>query len=322
MSATVVVPTFNRADLLGPLLASLASQTVSTQVLVVDNGSTDATPGVLARFPDVDVLRLPRNEGFGRAVNRGARAAGGDALVLVNNDCILDGTFVEAIGAALDPPKGIVMAAGVLRDWHDEDVIDTAGMELDETLLVFDYLNGCPLSVLDGPVADPAGPCGAAAAFDREAFLDVGGFDERLFAYWEDVDLVLRLRAEGGRCRLAPTARGVHRHSATLGSGSPAKNYLTGFGRGYVLRKWGVLGGARIPRVLVRDLVLCLGQAVVDGNAAGLRGRVAGLKAAGAAERRPYPAAALAAASGGTATRTLRRRAARRRRLRARERAA
>ena len=92
-------------------------------------------------------------------------------------------------------------------------------------------------------MADPLGPSGAAAAFDRAAFLECGGFDERLFAYWEDVDLVLRLRLAGARCVLVPDARAVHSHSATLGSGSARKNYLTGFGRGYVLRKWGVLSG-------------------------------------------------------------------------------
>ena len=140
------------------------------------------------------------------------------------------------------------MAAGVMRDWRDRSLIDSAGMELDRTLLVFDYLNGEPVSVLDGEVADPIGPSGAAAAFDRATFLSVGGFDERLFAYWEDVDLVLRLRRLGLRCALAREALGDHEHSATLGSGSARKNYLMGFGRGYVLRKWQVLNPRRLAR--------------------------------------------------------------------------
>ena len=108
---------------------------------------------------------------------------------------------------------------------------------------------------------DPVGPSGAAAAFDRDAFLAVGGFDENLFAYLEDVDLVLRMRLDGGRCRLAPDARGVHEHSGTLQSGSARKDYLMGFGRGYMLRKWGVLTARRLPPVLIRELVICAGQA-------------------------------------------------------------
>ena len=79
-------------------------------------------------------------------------------------------------------------------------------MQLDRTLLVFDYLNGEPVACLDDGVPDPIGPSGAAAAFDRTAFLSAGGFDENLFAYWEDVDLVLRMRLEGARCALARDA--------------------------------------------------------------------------------------------------------------------
>ena len=103
------------------------------------------------------------------------------------------------------------MAAGVMRDARSPGSIETAGIELDRTLLAYDYLNGEPLSALEGSVPDPIGPSGAAAAFDREAFLSVGGFDERIFAYLEDVDLVLRLRRDGGRCRLAQDARGTAR---------------------------------------------------------------------------------------------------------------
>jgi GT2 family glycosyltransferase len=281
---------------------------------VIDNGSADGTSELLAARPGVEVLSLDRNLGFGVAVNLAARRAEGDVLVLVNDDCVCDPGFVEAIAAPLDPADGVVMAAGVLRDAWDERLIDTAGMELDQTLLVFDYLNGEPVEILDQGVADPIGPSGAAAAFDRETFLEAGGFDEALFAYWEDVDLVLRLREAGGRCALAADARGTHQHSATLGSASVAKNSLVGFGRGYILRKWSVLGPSRFPGVVLRDGVICLGQAVLDRNLAGFSGRLRGWRAAGA--KRPYPREALAGAEGPGAARTLARRLRRRRRLR------
>ena len=59
------------------------------------------------------------------------------------------------------------MTAGVMRDAVALDLIETAGIELDRTLMAFDYLNGEPVGTLDGPVADPIGPSGAAAAFER-----------------------------------------------------------------------------------------------------------------------------------------------------------
>jgi N-acetylglucosaminyl-diphospho-decaprenol L-rhamnosyltransferase len=314
VNASVVVPTVNGVGRIGRLLESLGDRP-GAEVIVVDNGSRDGTRKLVEEsFPWVRLLALPRNEGFSRAVNLAARQAEGEALVLVNDDCVCEPGFVERLVAALDPANGTVMSAGVLVEAARPRVIDTAGMELDRTLLVFDYLNGSPVSILDGLVAPPIGPSAAAAAFDRSAFLEVGGFDERLFAYWEDVDLVLRLRRLGGRCALAATARGLHAHSATLGPGSARKDYLTGFGRGYLLRKWGVLTPRRLPLVLVRELVICTGQLAVDRTAAGIRGRLVGLRTP-SAERHAYPAEIdeLTAADG--LARTLLRRA--RRRLRA-----
>ncbi|HEX5450569.1 MAG TPA: glycosyltransferase family 2 protein [Gaiellaceae bacterium] len=311
MSATVIVPSWNGAARLRALLPSLGS---SAQVIVVDNGSTDGTRDLLStQFPDVDAILLPRNEGFSRAVNRAAKEAHGDVLVLVNDDCVCEPGFVERLAEAIEPGRSVVMAAGVLLEVSDPTVIDTAGMELDDTLLVFDYLNGQPLSALaDAPA--PFGPSGAAAAFDRAAFLDVGGFDEQLFAYWEDVDLVLRLRSSGAVCAGAATARALHAHSATLGSGSSKKNYLTGFGRGYVLRKWGVLEGRRRFLVPPRELAICMAQLAVDRTVTGFTGRAAGWRAAAEVERREYPAGLVSGRRRTLAE--LRRRRARRRRLR------
>jgi N-acetylglucosaminyl-diphospho-decaprenol L-rhamnosyltransferase len=314
-SASVIVPSVEGGSRLGRLLDSLAPHAGGHETIVVDNGSAGrAVTRACAERPGVEALRLERNAGFSRAVNVAAERAAGDALVLVNDDCVCDPGFVDAIAGPLDPARGIVMAAGVMRDGRDRSLIDSAGMELDRTLLVFDYLNGEPVSRLDGTIPDPVGPSAAAAAFDRGAFLDAGGFDERLFAYWEDVDLVLRLVRDGARCALAPAALGTHEHSATLGSGSAAKNYLMGFGRGYVLRKWGVLRSpGRAAGALARDAVLCAGQAVVDRNLAGVRGRVRGYRAASPAEA--FPAGAVSATAPGPMA-TLRRRATRRARLR------
>jgi hypothetical protein len=187
-------------------------------------------------------------------------------------------------------------------------------MELDDTLLVFDYLNGSDAASVGAGTPAPIGPCAAAAAFDAAVLADIGGFDENLFAYWEDVDLVLRLVRAGGRCALAAGARGVHEHSATLGSGSREKNYLMGFGRGYVLRKWSVLQSPRrLARALIEDGVICAGQAILDRTATGIRGRRDGFLAAADVAPLPYPAAALRGnpTMSGTLARRLRRRSRR-----------
>jgi N-acetylglucosaminyl-diphospho-decaprenol L-rhamnosyltransferase len=286
-SATVIVPTIS-PHLVGRLLDSLAASEGGCEVIVADNGTgSPELERAVAVLDGARVLRLDGNLGYARAVNRAAREATGDALVLLNDDSVVDADYVDRITEVLDPGAGVVMAAGVMRDGADPGLIETAGIELDRTLLAFDYLNGEPLAVLDGSVADPIGPSGAAAAFSREAFQEIGGFDEGLFAYLEDVDLVLRMRMAGASCRLASAARGLHEHSATLGAGSERKDYLMGYGRGYLLRKWGVITPRRLPAVLARELAISTGQAVVDRNLGGVRGRVRGLRAARPTE--PYP---------------------------------
>jgi N-acetylglucosaminyl-diphospho-decaprenol L-rhamnosyltransferase len=315
--ATVIVLTVTGGPRLTSMLESLGDRPSEVEVLVVDNGSQD--PGVAqlgSRIAGVEVIRMEQNVGYTRAVNLAARQARGEAIVLLNDDCTCDPGYVESIVAELDPSAGVTMAAGVMREERDPTTIDTAGMQVDRTLLVFDYLNGEPVDCLGRGVPDPIGPSGAAAAFDREAFLSAGGFDENLFAYWEDVDLVLRMRLDGARCALARDATGVHHHSATLGSGSRRKNYLTGFGRGYMLRKWSVLSSPRrLARALLEDGAICLGQAVMDRNVEGVRGRLHGLRAA--PPGRGFPTAALAGATIPPGPRsTLRRRLLRRRRLR------
>jgi N-acetylglucosaminyl-diphospho-decaprenol L-rhamnosyltransferase len=289
LTATVIVPTVTPESAVA-LLSSLARSGAGFETIVVDNGTGDAAlDRAVAGLENGQVMRLDSNLGYSRAVNQAARRAQGDVLVLLNDDSDVDPGFVERITAPIDPAAGVVMAAGVMRDAVAPDLIETAGIELDRTLLAFDYLNGEPLNDLDDSVADPIGPSGAAAAFQREAFLDIGGFDESLFAYLEDVDLALRLARAGASCRLARAALGTHQHSTTLGSGSRRKDYLMGYGRGYLLRKWSVISARRLPGILVRELVMSAGQAVVDRNLGGAAGRVAGLRAGRRTEPFPGP---------------------------------
>jgi N-acetylglucosaminyl-diphospho-decaprenol L-rhamnosyltransferase len=283
----VIVPTVT-PSMAARLLDSLRGAGRGFETIVVDNGTgADELDRAAERLEDASVLRLDRNFGYGRAVNRAVLQAQGEAVVLLNDDSVVAPNYVERIVGALDAAGGVVMAAGVMCDAAAPELIETAGIEIDRTLLANDYLTGDPVSVLEREIADPVGPSGAAAAFDRAAFLAEGGFDERIFAYLEDVDLVLRLRRVGGLCRLAKAARGVHRHSGTLGPGSAGKDYLAGYGRGYLLRKWSVLTPGRLPAVLVREISQVAVQSALDRNLGPVRGRVNGLRAGRPSE--PYP---------------------------------
>ena len=280
MRATVVIPTFNAVGLLSEALTALEAQTVPHDVVVVDNGSTDGTAETLAeRFPQVSVVRLEENTGFGRAVNRGVAEATTEAVVLINNDVVCEPGFLEQLLAPLADER-VSSVAGVLLQHGRPELIDTAGIELDTTLRSWDALWNRPVAEL-ATAAEPVGPCGGAAAYRTAAFREVGGFDETFFAYWEDVDLALRLQLAGHRCVRAPAARALHKHGQTLGAASPAQRRLEAFGRGYVLAHFRVArhGLATRAKVATLDWPVLVVHLVVRRELAPIRERRRGTRA-------------------------------------------
>jgi GT2 family glycosyltransferase len=272
---TIYIPNLDGRDRLAALIESLRAQTRPAEVVVVDNGSTDGSQELLrGDFPEVELLELGENVGFGPALNRAVAATAGDPVVLLNNDVVCEPRFVEAL---LEPAaRGAEMVAGVLLDGRDPRLIDSAGVIADRTLMGFDYLNGKPREDAAAAPA-PLGPTGGAALFSRAAFDAVGGFDERIFLYYEDLDLALRLRAGGARCELAPDAAAIHAYSQTLGAASGAKYARTGWSRGYMLRRYGVMGRPRDAlRVLAAEGAICAGQLLWDRTAKGVGGRLRG----------------------------------------------
>jgi N-acetylglucosaminyl-diphospho-decaprenol L-rhamnosyltransferase len=271
----VYIPNLNGARHLRRALGSLRGQSRPLDVVLVDNGSEDDSAALVREeFPEVAVLELGRNLGFGAALNRAAHEHPADPLILLNNDVECDPGFAEALLDALG--DDVQMVAGVLVQEKAPQLIDSAGVAADRTLMGFDYLHGEPLEAARG-AADPLGPTGGAALYRRAAFEAAGGFDERIFLYYEDLDLALRMAGAGARCRLAPDARALHAYSASLGAASGEKYARTGWSRGYMLRRYGVMSepGPAL-RALACEGVICAGQLLRDRSAKGLGGRLRG----------------------------------------------
>jgi GT2 family glycosyltransferase len=274
----VYIPNFNGERWLPRTLQSLRAQTVRLDVVVVDNGSTDGS-AVAARadFPEVTVMELGQNMGFGTALNRAVAAHPAEGIVLLNSDVECEPNFCAALVGALDDE--VEMVAAVLLQEREPGLIDSAGVVADPTLMGFDYLHGEPVAALAG-ATDPLGPTGGAGLYRRSAWERVGGFDERIFLYYEDLDLALRIAAGGGRCRLAGDARALHAYSPGLGAASGAKYARTGWSRGYMLRRYGVMRRpAPALRVLACEAAIGLGQALRDRTVAGITGRLRGFHA-------------------------------------------
>lgn len=272
--AEVLIPNLNRAAALRRALDALREQTEPVAVTVIDNGSVDGSVEMLGRdYPEVRVVALGANLGFGAAVNRGLEGADAAVAILLNNDTVADRRFVELLLEA-QATTGAEMIAGCLRQPNGR--IDSLGVELDRSLIGYDAWHDEPYERTgSGSPQRILAPCGGAAAYVREALVAVGGFDEEIFAYLEDVELGIRMRLAGMRCACAPAAFAWHEHSATLGSGSAAKNRLMGASRAYLLWKHGAGRSAlAVARGAVIDGVVYAGQAVIDRNLGAIRGRL------------------------------------------------
>jgi GT2 family glycosyltransferase len=285
---TVYIPTLNGGENLRRCLASLERQTASAHVVVADNGEGEGCASLLQEsFPRVTRVGFGRNLGFGNALNRAIREAGEGPIVLLNDDAVAEPQMIEELVAASGRAE---MVAAALLSERDPTKIDSAGVVVDQTLMAFDHLCGKDAGCLE-EAGDPLGPTGGAALYDREAFNAVGGFDERIFLYYEDVDLALRLRAHGARCVLSPQARAIHGYSLTLGARSGRKYAMTGWSRGYLLRRYGITASP-VPalQALAREGAICAGQLLRDRTLAGARGRLKGWRAAKGLPQRRLPA--------------------------------
>jgi N-acetylglucosaminyl-diphospho-decaprenol L-rhamnosyltransferase len=289
-SIDVVVVAYGHYDLTSSCLAHLRAQTLPHHVIVVDNGSMDDTRARLkSEWPEVQLECIDENRGFPKACNRGAAAGSGEIVVLLNNDVDCRPDFLERLVAPLRDPAVGSVASLVLQS--DERSIDSVGIAADVTLAGFQRLHGMSVDHAEDGHPLLTGPEGTAGAYRRCAWEQVGGLDEAIPAYMDVLDLALRLRNAGWASACAPDAIGVHLGSATYGPTSPAVRRLAGFGRGYVLRRYGVLRGRAAPRAVLTEGVVVVADALMSRDLAALHGRIAGWRAATDHERRPSPPA-------------------------------
>jgi GT2 family glycosyltransferase len=218
-SISVIVLNWNGAALLPCCLEALQAQTFRDfEVLILDNASTDGSvDDVETRWPDFRLVRFERNHGFSLANNRGAQMARGRWLVFLNNDAFPRSDWLQRLVEATVAWPDFSFFASRLVYADDSGRMQSAGDVCNISGFAWSRGNGFPVAPEYLEVVEIFSPCGAAAMYSRQAFLDVGGFNEDFVSHLEDVDLGFRLRLVGQRCLYIPSAVVEHVVSAAYG---------------------------------------------------------------------------------------------------------
>jgi O-antigen biosynthesis protein len=219
-SASVVIPNWNGKDLLAKYLPSVVAAlagNADNEIVVVDNGSTDGSAEfVRTAFPQVKLVALERNLGFGGGSNAGFRAASNDVVVLLNSDMRVEQDFLAPLLEGFHDPQVFAVSCQIFfsdpRKLREETGLTQAWWQ-DGSLRVRHRID---------PAVDCLYPCfyggGGSCAFNRRKFLELGGFDHLLAPFYlEDTDLGYLAWKRGWKVLYQPHSVVYHEHRGTIG---------------------------------------------------------------------------------------------------------
>jgi GT2 family glycosyltransferase/glycosyltransferase involved in cell wall biosynthesis len=219
-SASVVIPNWNGRDLLARYLPGVVEAMAGhpqNEVIVVDNGSEDGSAEfVRQQFPSVKLLALQKNLGFGGGSNAGFRAAQNDVVVLLNSDMRVMPDFLEPLLAGFTDPSVFSVSCQIF--------ISDPEKRREETGLSEGWWERGMLRVShrDDALISGLYPCfyggGGSCAYDRDKFLELGGFDEILAPFYlEDTDIGYLAWKRGWKVLYQPASVVYHEHRGTIG---------------------------------------------------------------------------------------------------------
>lgn len=214
---SIVIPFYNRATYVHKSIASLLIQSLpertTVEIIAVDNGSTDNTLEILKNYP-VRIVHCGVR-GPGAARNAGIEAARGRIVAFTDSDCVVDSYWIRNLSEAFKDPDVLVAGGRILSLMADDFVASfTNDMQLLDNARFF-----------EGSGYFPPFFATANAAYRRDALLEVGGFDNKLWMS-EDADLTWRVLELGGKIAYMEDAVIYHEHRSTLkGLASQAIDY-------------------------------------------------------------------------------------------------
>lgn len=222
----VIVVTWNSSRWIVDCLDSLGKlERPPAEVVVVDNGSTDGTAGLVReRYPEAVVIDAGENVGFCRANNMGIAGTTSPFVLVLNPDTRLEPGFLEQLLPAFEDPRVGIVAGKLLR--FDGRTLDSAGQILGRSRQPIDRGYGREDRGLYDTDDEVFGACGAAALYRRTMLQAISGvdgqvFDESFFAFYEDLDVAWRARRAGWKAAYRHLAVAYHARGGSSGEAGP-----------------------------------------------------------------------------------------------------
>ncbi len=219
---SIIIPNLNGIPHLETLFPSLKAQSYKDFNLVLaDNGSNDdSVEFTIKEFPEAHVIKIGYNSGFAKAINEGIKYSlknlDPDHILLLNNDIELAPDFLQILIDTFERHKDASSVAVKMLNYYNRDIIDDCG----------DFVKaggGSPLARGNGEKDTGQydkeeyifGACAGAAIYKKDVFENAALFDEKFFAYYEDIDLSFRLQLLGYKCFYQPKAVCYHKRGGT-----------------------------------------------------------------------------------------------------------
>lgn len=215
-----VILNWNGKDFIEACLQSVFAQTYKKfKVIVVDNGSTDGSVELIQeKYPEVQLIPLNKNLGFGKGMNIGIKKALEDEevkyIILLNYDIKLDKQFLSEIVKYANNEKVGICAPKMLR-MDNPRIIDSTGHVFSWGRIIDRGYNEIDKGQYDNR-KDIVGACSGACLYKREMLEDIGLFDESYFVYYEDAELSWRAYNRGWKATFVPTAIVYHGRKSAM----------------------------------------------------------------------------------------------------------
>lgn len=281
--ATIIVVTHNSARWLERMCAAVSAQTETRwRLVIVDNASrADQRPHQTQLPPGASIIQCERNLGFAAGNNLAAGDADTPHLVFLNPDAFPEPGWLAALLAAAEKfPQAAAIGS---TQWRADapGVLDGTGDVLHASGLA--YRSNYGKRAAPPPLGESFSACAAAMLVRRAAFEAVGGFDERYFCYFEDVDLGFRLRLAGWRILQTPDAMVAHVGGGVAGARSAFGDYHGARNRLWTFFKCmpAVLFWPLLPFHLLASALVCTVALSTGRDLHAWRGMIDGLKGLG-----------------------------------------